>query len=141
MISRGAYLLTGLGETKRPGMVDQEHIAVLGHAFTRQDESALLHPVFTRLNPEETPSIEHICGQLLEKQPVQRCRNPCRCQQHSMHLLKLLETHHHPHFLPRPQLHNAYIPILSLSFSSSRSLSHTHTHQRAQCALHKQFRV
>jgi hypothetical protein len=72
---------------------------------------------------------------------VQRCRNPCRCQQHSMHLLKLLETHHHPHFLPRPQLHNAYIPILSLSFSSSRSLSHTHTHQRAQCALHKQFRV
>jgi hypothetical protein len=78
---------------------------------------------------------------------VQRCRNPCRCQQHGMHLLKLLEPHHHTHLLPRPQLHNAYIPILSLSFSHSLSLSlsHTHTHTHtpagAQCALQKQFRV
>jgi hypothetical protein len=61
---------------------------------------------------------------------VQRCRNPCRCQQHGMNLLKLLETHYHSHFLPGPQLHDAYIPILSLSFSRSLSLSHKRTHAR-----------
>lgn len=84
-------LISCIGEAKRPSMVNEEDMGVHRKVVGGEEESTLLS-IFARVDVEEVATIEELRGELVEELAVKGGREACRCQQHAMHLHKLLQS-------------------------------------------------
>lgn len=84
-------LFSSIGETKSPGVVNEEHVRLLLHRFGGEQEPPLAS-VVAWVNLEEIAAVECFRVELLEELAVQRRGQPCGLEEQSMNFHEILEV-------------------------------------------------
>ena len=86
---RSTYLLVSIGESKSPGVVNEEDIRVLRHGLRSENELSLRSFV-ARLDLEKRAAIEGLRGELREELAVQILRESRGLEKKAMDFLKVV---------------------------------------------------